>query len=111
MKLLPNHERAIIDLQKIKDYCLSDKHPIGKHKAKVFKSALSLRKNDAENLINLIKLGLKSNQAYLRKKDVYGDHYFVDMEIINFDESAIIRTAWIFGNGVENPKLITCYIL
>jgi hypothetical protein len=37
MAPLPNASRAIIDLQKIEDYCLDPTHPRGRHKARVFR--------------------------------------------------------------------------
>jgi hypothetical protein len=37
---LPNAERAILDLAKVRDYCLNPCHPEGRHKARVFKTAL-----------------------------------------------------------------------
>lgn len=37
---LPDKEKAYIPLLKIKDYLLSETHPIGKSKAKFFRSFL-----------------------------------------------------------------------
>jgi hypothetical protein len=45
--MLPNAERAIIDPAKLTDYCLSATHPVGRHKAAVFRSALGLTAPDA----------------------------------------------------------------
>lgn len=39
---LPFAGRAFIDDRKLLGYCLDEDHPIGKHKARVFKAALSL---------------------------------------------------------------------
>lgn len=36
---LPNADRAVVDLRKLRDYCLSQEHPRGQHKARLFKSA------------------------------------------------------------------------
>lgn len=33
---LPNGEGAIVELAKLRDYCLSQSHPRGRHKARVF---------------------------------------------------------------------------
>jgi hypothetical protein len=109
MTPLLNYENAYIDIQKLKDYCLNENHPIGKHKARVFKSSLSFSLSDAEKFVELIKEGLKSNEAILGKIDVYGQRYYVDMKIRNFDEEAIVRTAWIVVEK-DNPRLVTCYI-
>ena len=41
MKLL-NGDRAIVELVKLRDYSLSETHPRGRHKARVFRAALGL---------------------------------------------------------------------
>jgi hypothetical protein len=44
---LPHGDEAILDIRKIKDYCLSPSHPRGRHKARVFREALDLQRRDA----------------------------------------------------------------
>ena len=50
MQKLPHPERAVVPIDKLLDYCLNPEHPDGKHKARVFKSALNLSIEDAETL-------------------------------------------------------------
>jgi hypothetical protein len=45
---LPNAERAFLDIAKLRDYSLSPQHKEGRHKARVFASALGLDASDAE---------------------------------------------------------------
>jgi hypothetical protein len=45
---LPYAESAIVDVRKLRDYCLSAAHPRGKHKARVFASALGLTAEDSD---------------------------------------------------------------
>ncbi len=47
---LPNAERAVVDIAKLRDYCLNFEHPRGRHKARVFAAALGLTTADAEML-------------------------------------------------------------
>jgi hypothetical protein len=47
---LPNAENAIVDIAKIRDYCLNPDHPEGKHKARVFLNKLGVTKSDADHL-------------------------------------------------------------
>jgi len=47
---LPHPERAIVEIDKIISHCLNPEHPEGKHKARVFKSALDLDLKDAKEL-------------------------------------------------------------
>jgi hypothetical protein len=44
---LPRPERAVVDIAKIRDYYLNPKHPRGRHKAKVFASALGITQQNA----------------------------------------------------------------
>ena len=39
---LPNADRAVVEMQKLVDYCLDPEHPRGKHKARVFLSSCGL---------------------------------------------------------------------
>ena len=47
---LPNADRAVIEIEKLRDYCLSSSHPRGRHKARVFVTALGITADDAEEL-------------------------------------------------------------
>ena len=61
---LPNGSLAIVDIRKIRNYCLNLDHPSGKHKARVFASAfrnyemrsLLGRKSTKQLLQNLINM-------------------------------------------------------
>ncbi len=45
---LPNADHAIVQIEKLIEYSLNPKHDAGKHKARVFKSALGITIDDAE---------------------------------------------------------------
>jgi hypothetical protein len=47
---LPGSADAIVELSKLRDYCLDPHHPRGRHKARVFLSAVGLAQTDAELL-------------------------------------------------------------
>ncbi len=47
---IPNADKAVVDIRKLREYCLSMDHPRGKHKARVFRTVLGLTANDAEEL-------------------------------------------------------------
>jgi hypothetical protein len=47
---LPGAERAVVDANKLRDYCLNPMHPRSRHKARVFASALGILQVDAEFL-------------------------------------------------------------
>ena len=52
--ILPNAARAIVEIEKLRDYCLSESHPRGKHKARVFATALGLTVTDVFELRDAI---------------------------------------------------------
>jgi hypothetical protein len=47
---LPGAERAVVDIAKLREYWLNPHHPRGRHKTRVFASALHLHQSDAEFL-------------------------------------------------------------
>lgn len=47
---LPNAQRAVVDVRKLRDYCLNLGHPRGQHKALVFASVLGIRAEHAQML-------------------------------------------------------------
>ena len=107
---LPNSCSAIIDIDKIRDYCLNPDHPRGKHKARVFESALGLKQADAETLRRLILDGVANAECVRGVSDQYGERYFVDCEISHGEHSWTVRTAWIVLSAEEFPRLTTCYV-
>lgn len=50
---IPNCERAIVDIVKLRDYCLNLDHIRGRHKARIFRNALGLTMDDANLLCTL----------------------------------------------------------
>lgn len=110
MALLPNFEQAFIDEIKLSDYCLSEKHPVGKHKAKMFSSLLGLKSEDANLLKKAILEGLSLSEAFEGKSDEYGKRFTVNVNIRNFDKQANVVTAWIIMHDENFPRLVICYV-
>jgi hypothetical protein len=108
---LPNGEAAIVELEKLRDYCLSSGHPRGRHKARVFHSLLGMTAADAEELrAALIDAALKED-ASIGASDPYGTRYIVDFELRQGGRAAGIRSCWIVLTGEDAPRFVTCYIL
>ena len=60
---LPQGERAIIDERKVLDYCLSDEHDDGKHRARLFREIVGITLDDAERLLNRLKQAAATGEA------------------------------------------------
>jgi len=108
---LPNVARAFVDIAKLSDYCLSSTHADGRHKARVFQSALGISAEDAGFLRRAILDAIMKTNAVAGDSDVYGMRYLVDFELRREDKQARIRTAWIVRRNEDFPRLLTCYVL
>ena len=108
---LPNGDRAVVEVEKLRDYCLSPHHPRGRHKARLFASALGLRQADAELLRQAILGAARDGEASPGINDEYGQRFVLDFVIRNQGRHATIRSAWIIPAGSELPKLTTCFVL
>jgi hypothetical protein len=108
---LPNPEQAIVEIEKIAGYCLNPEHPEGKHKARVFKSALDLDLNNAEKLEVALLEAVANYDAILGKRNLYGQKYIIDFPMNSSDKQAIIQSVWIVRNNEDFPRLVTCYII
>ena len=107
---LPRADEAIIDISKIRDYCLDPRHPRGKHKARIFKSALGLTQRDAVELKQDIAKAILVADCQEGEKDIHGNRYIVDLEIVRANRTAQIRTNWIIKKGESLPRLTSCYV-
>jgi hypothetical protein len=107
---LPNADLAIVDHEKIHDYCLNQDHPRGKHKARVFESALGLTSADSEELRTEIRKQIPVTECEQGEGDKYGQRYTVDIEIKRNAMKAFVRTSWIIKRGEILPRLTTCYV-
>lgn len=76
---LPNATNAFIDDRKLIDYSLSESHPLGKHKARVFKSALGFSLNNFQELKDNILAGILTSEAVETEINQYGTLYVVNI--------------------------------
>jgi len=69
---LPNGDGAVVDIAKLRDYCLNPNHPRGRHKARVFAAALGLTADDAETLCDALMAAARTAEAAATDQDEYG---------------------------------------
>jgi len=111
MSRLPHSERAVLDVNKIEDYCLDPMHLHGRHKARVFRSALGLIRSDAAWLREALLQGVRDNEAVELVSDIFGVRWRVDLPVRRHDRHAVIRTVWIVRTGDDAPRFVTCWVL
>lgn len=108
---LPNGEAAIIEIEKIRDYCLNPGHPRGRHKARLFQSILGMTSAHVNELRAALLAAARSENATSGETDQYGVRYILDFELRRGERTAIVRNCWIVLTGEIAPRFVTCYIL
>lgn len=108
---LPEAENAVVEIAKLRDYCLSTTHPRGRHKARVFLSALGMTDAHAEELRELLLQAARANEATVLSKDRFGVRYQIDVALTPGVSRSIIRSYWIVRSGERVPRLVTCFVI
>jgi hypothetical protein len=113
MAKLPNGDKAVVPLEKLTDYALNPEHSRGKHKARVFKSALGLTLEDAAFLQTTIQQIAATHDAIPEAANDFGERYVIDFLLTTEQGAATIRTAWIirFADDEKSPYLTSCYVI
>lgn len=109
---LPNGENAVVDIRKLTEYCLNPDNPRGRHKARVFASALGITVLNADELREkLLDIARTTESAVPGENDAYGKRYVIDFEWTTGSETAPVRSTWIVLNHEDTPRLTSCYVL
>jgi hypothetical protein len=107
---MPGGEAAIVDREKLAGYCLSPEHPRGKHKARVFATALGFTVENAEDLRGALLTAAATVDAVPAVSDQFGDRYVLEFEITGPRGAGIIRSTWIVRRGTRTPRLTSCFV-
>ncbi len=100
-----------MDVAKLRDYALDPVHEEGKHKARVFASALGLSRNDAEWLRDQLLLVARNSDCSLGRKTEHGQRYVIDFDATIRGQTARLRSAWNIRPAENFPRLVTYYVL
>lgn len=111
MMQIPNVSHAILDIRKLRDYCLSTEHIRGGHKARVFRAALAIDDREADWLRHEILQALPNADAVHTKKDYFGLHYSVKITLTRQNRTAVINTTWIIRHGEDFPRFLSARVL
>ena len=107
----PNSERAVVQMEKLRDYCLSREHPRGRNKARVFESALGLTASNASALRDALLAAARTTDAIPAEKDEFGRRYMLDFMMSGPKGRAWVRSSWIVRRGEDFPRLTSCYVI
>lgn len=107
---LPNPDRAVVDIAKLRDYCLSPHHARGRYKAYVFARVLGLTQDRAENLRRMLLTAARDGEAAPGPADEYGKRYVVDFDVEHEGRTAVVRSAWIVRTAEDFARFTSCYV-
>lgn len=108
---LPNGNKAVVDTAKLRDYCLNERHPRGRHKARVFAAVLGFTAADADTLRQALSRAAVEDEAVSGEGDDYGQRYVLDFDLTGPRGRATVRSSWIILRGEDFPRMTSCYVL
>lgn len=108
--IIPNANRAVVDIRKLRDYVLNPLHERGKHKARVFASVFGLTANDAETFREYLLQVVQTHEAQLGTRGNYGQMYWIDLELTWNDVTENVRITWIIRYHEDFPRLVSCFV-
>ncbi len=108
--IVPNADRAVVDIRKLRDYVLNATHERGRHKARVFGSIFHLTAADAESFRDYLLRIVRTHDAQLYAKLNYGQLYRMDLPLIWNQISADVRIIWIVRENEDFPRFVSCFV-
>ena len=96
---------------KLLDYSLCPSHPVGAHKARLFREALGIKAQDAGSIAELLRWVAAHATASSEHEDSHGKRFSVDFVLETWPGSAVVRSAWIIRSEEDLPRLTTVFVL
>jgi hypothetical protein len=104
---LPNADRVVVDLVKVRDYLLNASHPDNGGKAQFF---VTLGLSEPAALIESLRRVAVVGEVALEAESPHGLTFVVDGTLQTpSGRQATVRTVWIIDAGEDTPRLITAY--
>jgi hypothetical protein len=107
--LLPNADSAIIDPAKLRDYLLSESHPVGRFKARFFR-ALGFspeRWPELEGALRTQHLTQPVESTVVRP---FGESSTIRATLTGpGGKSSVVVSVWFRAQGATSPHLVTAY--
>jgi hypothetical protein len=108
---LPHAGRAVVDINKHRNYCLNPRHLRGRHKARVFAAVLGITQRHADVLRRALLDAALTAEAIPGERNDYGQRDVLDFEMEGASGKATVRSVWIVLRGEDVPRMITCFVL
>jgi hypothetical protein len=108
---LPNGKNAVVEIAKLRDYCLSAAHPEGRHNARVFRATLGIGPAESRTLRERLLAAALDQDGVEGEVDAFGQRYVIDFVVEHEGRLALVRAAWIILLNEDFPRLTSCYVL
>ena len=108
---LPNSERAVVEIEKLVDYCLNPDHPRGKHKARVFRAACGLTQQHADDVRQQLLDIAVQYEALESPRTAHGRRYVIECRLTGPTGQAVVVTAWIIRDSEDFPRFVSAYVV
>ena len=106
---LPNADAAKLDREKLTGYLLSWTHPIGRWKAKFFRS-LGFSESNIAVLEQALREITRTEEVAAVAPTPHGVKYIIDGLLTTPLGSRVrVRTIWIVDAGEDYPRFVTAY--
>ena len=107
---LPRADRAVVARGKLEGYLLNPQHEIGRHKARVFASALGIQQRDWEYLGDQLRAAVVDAPVRGVRETSWGSLYEVVVAIEGLNgETRQVATVWLVADD-EPPRLVTACV-
>lgn len=106
---LPNGNNALVSIEKLTDYLLSETHAVGKAKAKFFRG-LGFNDSNVNQLEKSLLKIARTNNIKNIKEFAYGINYVLEGKIKTPSRKIItIVTVWFAKTKESKPSFVTAY--
>jgi hypothetical protein len=108
---LPKGDRADLS-SKLQDYVLNPRHRRGRHKARVFESALGITQENQDTLANALhQAAANSTDAISTGDQGFGATFEIRFPLATDKGTTTVLSAWIIRHSEDFPRLVTCFII
>ena len=105
---LPHRKNSYIPKGKLINYLLSETHPVGRSKAKLFRG-IGFNETNVNKLSEiLLDIAQTQDIKETRKLD-YGTNYAIDGTLQVGKKKITIRTVWFITSADNKPRFVTAY--
>ena len=106
---IPGAERAVISEAKVRDYLLSESHPIGRFKAAFFRK-LGYSAGAWPQLERDLRVLAREGEAVATETSRYGQKYEINATLVGpLGREAIVVSVWIVLLEEDFPRLVTVF--